>query len=118
MNYSVSWDDDALDTLATIWMHSADRRAVTAAQAAIDRLLVANPLGNGSPVSEGLWALEVHPLRVQFEIDVANRSVKVVSGGSYPESIPFSFAAAASFFEAEAIHRPATPAGPHGCRTA
>ena len=84
MNYSVYWNDDALDTLATIWTQSADRGAVTKAQATVDRLLTANPLVNGAPASEGLWAIEVHPLRVQFEIDISNRAVKVVSVGELP----------------------------------
>jgi hypothetical protein len=84
MNYAVNWSDDALDTLATIWIRSADRRAVTKAQATIDQRLAINPLGSGSPASEGLWVLEVHPLRVQFEVDVSNRAVKVVSVGELP----------------------------------
>src|SRR5262249_50106651 len=79
MKYAVDWADDALDTLATIWMHSADRQAVTAAQAAIDRLLAADPLGNGAPVSERLYALEVHPLRVLFEVGAGVPEVRVVS---------------------------------------
>ncbi|MCI0458140.1 MAG: hypothetical protein L0Z62_14345 [Gemmataceae bacterium] len=84
MSYSVDWEDDALDTLATIWMHSSDRGAVTSAQAAIDRLLAADPRKHGIPLSEGLFAIEVHPLRAQFEMDDAASAVKVVSVGELP----------------------------------
>jgi len=51
MRYSVDWTPDALATLTTIWMQAADRWAVTAAEAKINRLLTADPLGNGTPVS-------------------------------------------------------------------
>ena len=84
MSFTVNWSDDASDTLATIWMRSADRNAVTKAQAAIDRLLAANPLVNGTPLAEDLWAIEVHPLRAVFEVDVGNPSEKVVSLGELP----------------------------------
>ena len=79
MNYSVDWDDDPLATLAVIWTAAPNRQAVTAAQAEIDRLLASNPLAHGRPSSEGLYAITIPPLRAQYEIYHANRSVKVVS---------------------------------------
>jgi hypothetical protein len=69
MNYSVDWSPDARSTLAAIWLGASNRRAVTMAQARIDRLLAADPLRNGAPAAEGLYAIDVHPLRVQFELD-------------------------------------------------
>ena len=84
MNYTVDWEDDVLIVLTTIWTGASDRRAVTAAQANIDRLLAANPLGNGSPVSGGLFAIAVHPLHAQFEISDVGRAVKVVSVRQLP----------------------------------
>lgn len=81
MNYSVDWEDDALAALAAIWTGAPRRSAVTAAQAAIDRLLASNPLAHGYPVSEGLYAITVPPLHAQFEIVQAKRSVKVVFVG-------------------------------------
>lgn len=54
MNYTVDWNADARSTLATIWIRAVNRSAITASQARIDRLLVADPLGNGKPLSEGL----------------------------------------------------------------
>ena len=61
MSYTVDWDAAARATLATIWIRAANRQAVTAAQARIDRLLAADPLGNGAAVVEGLYAVEVYP---------------------------------------------------------
>jgi hypothetical protein len=79
MRYTVDWAPEALATLTTIWMQAADRRAVTAAEAEINRLLIANPLGNGWPLPEGLYAIEAHPLRALFEPPDVRGIVWVVS---------------------------------------
>jgi hypothetical protein len=81
MRYNVDWDISARRTLAAIWIKAANRQAVTAAQDQIDRLLAANPLGNSKPVSEGLYAINVHPLRAVFEVDDSTKFVMVVSVG-------------------------------------
>jgi mRNA-degrading endonuclease RelE of RelBE toxin-antitoxin system len=81
MRYNVDWDISARRTLAAIWIKAANRLAVTVAQDQIDRLLEANPLGNSKPVSEGLYAINVHPLRAVFEVDDSTKSVMVVSVG-------------------------------------
>lgn len=54
MKYTVDWLPDPLATLTAIWLQSADRQAVTQAQATIDRLLTADPIRNGKPLAEGL----------------------------------------------------------------
>jgi hypothetical protein len=79
MNFAVDWEAEALSHLAAIWLQATDRQAVTAAEARIDHLLGTNPLGNGFPVSEGLYAIEVYPLRAAFEVSVAKQRVSVVS---------------------------------------
>ncbi len=81
MRYNVDWDISARHTLAAIWIKAANRQAVTAAQDQIDRLLAADPLGKSKPVSEGLYAINVHPLRVVFEVDDSTKSIMVVSVG-------------------------------------
>jgi hypothetical protein len=81
MNYAVDWTDDALSALAAAWMLSPNRPAVTAADAQLDRLLAADPHGNGRPLSEGLYVIDVPPLRVGFEIDDDQALVTVVSVG-------------------------------------
>jgi hypothetical protein len=81
MKFYVHWDDDANDGLAAAWTSTSDRMAVTTASAKIDRLLAADPLGHGTHVAEGLYALEVDPLRVYYEVDEPNHVVGVVSAG-------------------------------------
>ncbi len=84
MTYDVDWGSDPLSVLATIWMRHPNHRAVSAAQRRIDRLLAADPHGNGTPVSEGLNAIEVPPLRALYEIDDVRQIVKVVSLSELP----------------------------------
>jgi hypothetical protein len=79
MNFTVDWPDDSLAALAAAYLQAPDRQAVTAAQAAIDRLLAMDPRGNSTAVNEGLYALEVRLLRVQYEISERDRIVTVVS---------------------------------------
>jgi hypothetical protein len=79
MSYSVNWDEDALSALAAIWVLATDRPAVNKAQESIDRLLAGDPLANGAPLKEGLFALEVPPLRALFELSTEEKSVRVVS---------------------------------------
>jgi len=55
MKFSVRWTPSARHQLAAIWFAQVhDRRAITIAQAQIDRLLALDPLGNGIVLSEGL----------------------------------------------------------------
>ena len=84
MNWSVHWEPNAIDTLAAIWTNSVNRNAVTAADKAIDRLLATDPWAHSSPVSEGLYAIQIHPLRVLFEVIPATWMVNVVSVGELP----------------------------------
>lgn len=84
MSYIVDWEAPARATLATIWIRAANRQAVTTAQARIDRLLATDPLGHGIAISEGLYAVEVHPLRALFEIAETEKCVTVVSVGELP----------------------------------
>lgn len=81
MNFTVDWSLNALSALALIWMGAPNRSAVNAAQAEIDRVLAANPLANTTHLSEGLYAIEVYPLRALFEVFSAERYVRVVSVG-------------------------------------
>lgn len=79
MNFAVDWSTNATSALAAFWLAAPDRQAVTTAQARIDHLLAADPIANGHHVSEGLYRIDVLPLRALFEIDQSNRLVRVVS---------------------------------------
>ena len=81
--YAVDWRPNALAGLAAIWTVAQDRAAVSAAADTIDRLLETNPFVHGIPVCEGLYAIEVPPLRA-FEVDSAAQAVTVVSVNRIP----------------------------------
>jgi hypothetical protein len=76
-SYTVEWSDEAKDQLASIWLQSSDRRAVTTAEAGIDRLLKRDPLGSGRLLSEGLYRLDWPPLAAYFEMDESSHEVRV-----------------------------------------
>jgi hypothetical protein len=78
MNYTVDWTEEALTALAATWLISSHRAEINLAQNRIDRLLAGDPHRYGTLVSEGLYALEVFPLRVQFEIAEDERLVTIV----------------------------------------
>ncbi len=85
MNYAIDWTALARGQLAAIWVQQVPlRQAITAAQARIDQLLAAAPLQYGRHVSEGLFAIEVHPLRAQFEISDDDQLFTVVSVALLP----------------------------------
>jgi hypothetical protein len=67
----------AEDQLAEIWLHAPDQRAVTAAQAAIERTLARDPLAHGQEVREGLRKLTVAPLTVYYEVRPAQKVVEI-----------------------------------------
>jgi hypothetical protein len=77
MPFTVEWDKDPEDELARIYMQASDPMAVTQAQARADKLLAANPTGNGQLLSEGLYRINVRPLVVNYTLDPARRHVQV-----------------------------------------
>ena len=81
MPYRVEWGADARDTLAEIWLAASDRAAVTRAQHQIDQVLTTFP-ASGEPLSEGIYVVEIPPLRVYYEIDAENLLVTVTNLGS------------------------------------
>jgi plasmid stabilization system protein ParE len=81
--YTVEWTQDAEDALADIWMQAADRAAVTAAEAAIHRLLEKDPVANGAEVSEGLRRIIIEPLVALYTVDASRRVVEVEQVGVY-----------------------------------
>jgi hypothetical protein len=82
--WTVDWNEDAQNGLAAAYLNAANRPAVTQAQADIDRLLAANPLGHGRLLSEGLYRLDVPPLFVVYTVDQAARFVQVTGVGTIP----------------------------------
>jgi hypothetical protein len=75
--FDVEWLPEAEDELAVMWLNAVDRPAVTAAQARADQLLARDPDANGRHLSEGLYAIDVLPLRLNYTINRAARKVEV-----------------------------------------
>lgn len=77
--FQVDWLPDVLGDLANIWRRATDGKAVTQAQAEIDRRLSQDPLGHGWHLAEGLYQLRVSPLQVTYTVNYPRRFVEVTS---------------------------------------
>ena len=85
MKYTVDWSTDACHQLAAIWVdYISHRRIITSAQAEIDRRLALDPLGNGTLLSEDLYAIAINPLRVVYELTDKPGVLRVVSVKWFP----------------------------------
>ncbi len=85
MKYTVDWSTDACQQLAAIWVdYISHRRIITSAQAEIDRRLASDPLGNGTLLSEDLYAIAINPLRVVYELTDKPGVLRVVSVKWFP----------------------------------
>ncbi len=76
--YTVVWSAPALGQLAQVWIEAADREAVNAAAAAVDRELGRDPEAKGEAVHEGLCAFDALPLYVLHTVSVPDRLVRIV----------------------------------------
>ena len=75
--FTVDWSDNASDQLADSWIrHPSDARAITKAADDMERILAQGPLGNGSPVSEGLRKITVAPLTAFYTVDQTTHTVR------------------------------------------
>lgn len=79
MKYTVTWKPSAQRRLTDIWVVAPDRRAVTGAADAIDKLLRASPQDQGESRSGSVRILIVSPLAVVYDILEADRLVEVLS---------------------------------------
>ena len=78
--FEVIWEDEAIDELTDAWCeHFVANQPfdVDTASRYIDRLLARSAERYGSPLSEGLYKLDVPPLRVFFSVDRGRCVVKV-----------------------------------------
>jgi hypothetical protein len=77
MRYTVTWDPEAIDDLADLWLAATDRAAVAGAADRIDRELSIDPGAKGRPFF-GQRIFAANPLAVTFEVSTADRIVKVI----------------------------------------
>jgi ParE toxin of type II toxin-antitoxin system, parDE len=75
--YTVLSTPEAEDDLATMWTDADDRKQVSEAANAADRLLAENPLRDSVYLSEQLRRLDVPPLRFYFEVRADDRVVVI-----------------------------------------
>jgi hypothetical protein len=78
MNYTVLWDPDVEQDLASLWMNAPDRAAVTAAADRIDELLKTDPEQQGESRINEWRLLTVAPLGILFQVFEEDRIVRVI----------------------------------------
>jgi hypothetical protein len=76
---TVVWIPSAERELAELWLASSMRDRITMAVDAVDSALSQDAEAVGSPLAEGLFALDEPPLRVLFEILDQDRMVRVLT---------------------------------------
>jgi hypothetical protein len=75
--YQVIWDDDVYSEVAATWLYARDRVAVIDAIREIDQILMRDPKGSGTQLSEGLLWIDRAPVRAIYSVVEAQRRVKV-----------------------------------------
>ena len=78
MTYRVEWVPSAVDSLALIWMATAEREAVVLAGHRIDTLLTTDPHRLGESREDGFRILIERPLTVYFEVIQDDLKVRVL----------------------------------------
>ena len=77
--FTVTWDDDARDELARLWLvNTKVRREVTVAADEIDRLLSVRPLELGVETAPHTRQYVEPPLKVLFKVSEGDRLVRVL----------------------------------------
>ncbi len=78
--FQVDWLQTALNELAAVWAgaDSAQRKAITAANHAIDRRLERDPTNEGESRGPRRRILFQVPLAITFEVDPQRRVVRVL----------------------------------------
>lgn len=77
MSYRVEWEDSARSELSAEFVDGKDKVAIIDALYQIDRALESDPIGNGEPLSEGLFYIDRPPIRAIYSIDANARRVDV-----------------------------------------
>ena len=75
--YQVIWDDDVYSEVASTWLDAKDRSAVIDAIREIDQVLMRDPAGSGTELSEELLWIDCAPVRAIYSVDEAKNRVKV-----------------------------------------
>jgi hypothetical protein len=76
--FTVVWWDDALDELAQLWIDATDRAAINDAALSVDVELSRTPDSKGREVSEGLWRIDLSPIRAYYQLSEDDRLVTII----------------------------------------
>ena len=79
MRFTIVYIPIAQQELADVWMASPDRNGVTLASNRIDQILAVDPESKGDYLYDTARALIVSPLGVEFEVDVDDGQVRILS---------------------------------------
>jgi hypothetical protein len=77
IRYTVTYERDALQDLARLWLSAFDRRAITQAGHEVDQILRVDASNTGWPVGSRYRQLVVGPLAVEFTVQEDDRIVTV-----------------------------------------
>lgn len=78
MRYTVVWTPMARGHLANLWIHAADRRAVTDAVPRIDKALGDDPETKAKPFGR-FFVRNEQPLSVLYEVIPDDRLVRILT---------------------------------------
>ena len=80
----VGYSDDGRDSLYAVWQACNFEQRVIDASYVIEERLTADPIGNGQPLAEGLWSIEVAPLRCLYEFVGPEAEVQILKVSQLP----------------------------------
>lgn len=78
MIFTVVWDESAEVALASLWVSTTDRQAVTDAALRIERALRTNPDSKGIP-HKSLMIYTNEPLAALYSVDSEDRMVRIIA---------------------------------------
>lgn len=84
MNFTVVWLTVAEQQLAEIWLSSSQRLAITTAVEEIDEELGRHPLDVGESREDVNRVIITRPLVATYQVEAADRLVRVVNVRLYP----------------------------------
>jgi hypothetical protein len=76
VRYTVTWDENVQNDLASLWIQAPDRRALSSAADEIDRLLRLSPLSVGEPFGADR-RLAIEPLEAVYTVSPDDCLVRV-----------------------------------------
>jgi hypothetical protein len=83
MKWRVIWQPEAGRRLTELWLASRRRQAITESAYEFDAILALNPEDAGESREENRRVVLIEPLGARIQIDIANRTVSVLTVWDY-----------------------------------